>query len=237
MSFDLENPTGVGNDGIAQWGTNAGQQLAIFFKGSRHNPTKSVETGSPMFDDVTMIRVITPGDNDGNGVEVEARDWHKQRFPREWDAFQKKQDYKMPGTPLSIMFADSPATVKMFEAKSIYTVQQLATLDDSVIMAGNPMFRQHKTRAQQWLSTALKGAEDLKLRQEKEALEGDLSTAKSDIAELKQIILKMQNGDKTDAKPKGKPGRPKKVAAPEPEVVEDLTINPYDPETYSQGDE
>lgn len=229
----LDSPTGIDNQGIAQWGED--KSIVVFFKGSRHNAVRSQAEGAPAYDDIDMVRVIHPGENDGNGIETQALDIHKYRWPRQWEAYQKGQEFKQNGTPVEMLFPSSPATAQELKAKNIYTIQQLAVLDDNVITR-NPMLHHHRVRAQQYLEAAKKGSNHHELVAKNEALESDLKEAKADLEEMKQQIahltqtMKQPNslypGEGAEAPAKRGPGRPPK---PRPEIPADPAVNPYDP--------
>lgn len=232
----LDSPTGIDNQGIAQWGED--KSIVVFFKGSRHNAVRSQAEGAPAYDDIDMVRVIHPGENDGNGIETQALDIHKYRWPRQWEAYQKGQEFKQNGTPVEMLFPSSPATAQELKAKNIYTIQQLAVLDDNVITR-NPMLHHHRVRALQYLEAAKKGSNHHELVAKNEVLESDLTQAKADLEEMKQQIAALQaaspgaaNRDARAALPeameaiKRGPGRPPK---PRPEIPADPAVNPYDP--------
>lgn len=239
----LDSPTGIDNTGVAQWGA-ADSSIVVFFRGSRKNDVRSKAEGTEIHDDIDMIKVIHPGENDGHGVETEAQPWHKARWPRQWEAYQKNIEFRVEGTPLELLFPTSPATVKMLHAKNVFVVQQLANLNDEVI-SRNPMFRDLKTRASQYLSAARKGVEHHELVAVNEKLTGDLGNAQSDIAELKSQIAALQAamatpntprtaGEVLEAEPVRRgPGQPPKA---KPEIPAAPAANPYDPESYLEGE-
>lgn len=170
------------------WGESKNQTIVYFEDRPVPDGPKSKEQGHPCFKNRTFIIKITPGDRLLR-VERPMRDEDKAEFPKQWEAYEKKQANTHTGWLLEQWPILTTIQVMEMKAQNIFTVEQLANISDAHTQKfmGAQIFRQ-KAR------DALKMAKDdsyvvnLKERLEK---------AEATIAEL--------------TKPK-KGGRPKKVA-------------------------
>lgn len=124
---------------------------AIFFRGTVKNEVKSATQGRPIFDDIIMVRIISPGTRDD--FIGDATDEYKQRFPKQWLQFKRGLEQLGDGTPLSQLAWLTPGQVAEFNAFHIYTVEQLAGMPDAV----SQRFQAHhqiKQRAQAYIDAA-----------------------------------------------------------------------------------
>ncbi len=149
------NPQSYAPDGTAVFANDA-QLLVKFFKHPVISQYQSNEKGRPVYDDVIMVSVIQPGEKEK--VEVLANDWHKARFPKQWDSFQKGVEAAVSGTPLDMLFPAEPSAILTLKSFNVFTVEQLASLTDSAI-ANMPMGRALVDRAKRYLDTATGGSE------------------------------------------------------------------------------
>lgn len=163
-------PQGYTQDGIAIFGTDD-RMMARFFHHPSLSKFKSDEAGRPVYDDILMIEVIQPGEKDP--VRVLANQWHKNRFPKQWEAFQNGIKHESAGTRLEHLFPSEPGQIKSLEAVNIFTVEQLAQLSDGVI-GQIPMGRDLVHRAQAYLSTAAGGSQFHQMQRQIEQLQAKL---------------------------------------------------------------
>ena len=92
----------------------------------------SEEQGREIWKEVPHIEIRAPGEVSPNFRDV-ANEHHKQRFPQHWEAFTKKN--AMPeaaGTPLDKWPGVGVAQVKELNYLSIFRVEDLANLSDTV---------------------------------------------------------------------------------------------------------
>src|SRR5262245_10732606 len=69
-----------------------------FFMIAKKNEGKSALEGRPIFDEVPMVKIITPGSKD---VMVnKANETYQARFPLQWERFKKRLEQSQEGTPL-----------------------------------------------------------------------------------------------------------------------------------------
>jgi hypothetical protein len=107
-----------------------------FYKDVRQNEWKSQQEGRPIFEEVTMIHIVLPG-NQLFDVKELVREDHKRRFPLQWAAFNNSQDGKDPvmiGTPLEQWPMIGRAQAEELKALRFYTVESIAQASDATLM-------------------------------------------------------------------------------------------------------
>lgn len=134
------------------------------------NPSKSTQAGRPIYDDVDMIIIRTPGSQLTSVVAPVKR--YMDRFGAKYRAWKEGQKEVMSGTPLETFpyFFGKPSGVAELKAINVHTVEQLAELSDAGkqrIMGGFELCK----RAQDWLKKTDLAAADA----EKEALKQQLA--------------------------------------------------------------
>lgn len=147
------NPQSYAPDGTAIFANDA-QLLVKFFNHPQISKFKSDAAGLPIYDDVEMVSVIQPGEKEE--IKILAQDFHRRRFPKQYEAFKKGLEQTAGGTPLDHLFPSEPSTVVNLKAFNIFTIQQLAAISDSA-MIQIPMGRSLVDRARAYLSSAGQG--------------------------------------------------------------------------------
>lgn len=159
MSLDF-SPVDYTPDGVAVFGRDT-SLLVKFFTHPQISKIKSDEAGRPVYDDAVMIEVINPGEKEP--IRVIKTKWHEQRFPKQWENFQKGVQEIGSGTPLDHLFPNEPGTILTLNGFNVFTVDQLAAITDTAI--GNiPMGRALVDRAKAYLSSAAGGSEFHKMQ-------------------------------------------------------------------------
>lgn len=123
---------------------------------------KSQQEGRPIFEDREFVRILIPGDRRSMAVEP-VRDEHRQRWPREYEAFKAGLEPPLEGTPLgewpvSMM---TPARVQELLHFNIRTVEQLAAVNDAQLQNLGMGSRELRERARIWFEVARTGAAPL----------------------------------------------------------------------------
>ncbi len=193
------NPISIPDGGEAVFGTDA-HLLAKFFVHPEISVFKSKEANTAIYDDVVMIEIIQPGEKEP--VRQMANAWHKRRFPKQWENFQKGVTSVTSGTPLEMLMPGEPGAVLNLKALNVHTIQQLANLTDTAI--GNiPFGRDLVNRAKQYLGTVAHGAEYHALQKQAED-----SAAKIEALTAQIAALQAQSAEQP-APAHRKPGRPR----------------------------
>jgi len=161
-----------------------------FFRDVRKNEYQSEQQGRPIFEEVTMVHIVLPGNNLFDVKEV-VREDHKRRFPLQWAAFQNAQDGKDPmmiGTPLEQWPLIGRAQAEELKGMKFFTVESVANASDATLarmgMAGGMAGHALRERAQRFLEVARdnsavnKQAEEIeRLRQEQRTKDAEHAAA------------------------------------------------------------
>ncbi len=182
--------------------------IVWFFDKPMLNGVASRDANRPVYQNVPHVHIQQPGERDN--FEQPATQEHASRFPRQWEAYQKKQSAKIDGTPLSVLFPTDPALVKTMEHVNIFTVEQLAALSDTAIQNIGMGGREFVSRAKAYLEAADKGKgfNDLSEKLDKLALQ--VTEKDTRIAALEAALV--ERGEELPNQKRG-PGRPRKDAA------------------------
>jgi len=105
----------------------------VFFMQAIKNGGKSEAEGRPIYDDVPHIKIHIPGDKN-NVVTEPVTDEYKQRFPLQWEKFQKQMSQSPEGTPLEQWPLLSIGQVYELKAMNVMTVEHLAGMSDAAAM-------------------------------------------------------------------------------------------------------
>lgn len=139
--------------------------LVIFYREVEKNENKSLDAGRPIFDEIDVIKIISPGQRD-SFVGL-ATPQYQERFAAQWARYKAGRDQGVSGTPLNMLPWMTMAQVAEFKAMNCHTIEQLVGMPDSI----SQRFMGHhqiKQRAQQYLDNAKDAAPGLKLQAELE---------------------------------------------------------------------
>lgn len=144
--------------------------IVEFFNHAFENEEASKQQGRPIYVEKTLVRIMVPGDLK-NIVERKATDEDKRMYAREWSAFERQETMAMEGTPLEQWPLMSRHVVRQLKGSAVYTVEQLAGLDDVKLMeVGVLGGRTLRKQAQEWLRNAETGAVSTALVAENDTL-------------------------------------------------------------------
>lgn len=155
--------------------------LVLFYREPIKNELKSIEAGRPIFDEIDLIKIITPGSRDTFVGDATLE--YQQRFPAQWARYKAGKDQTMTGTPLNQLPWLSIGQIAEFESVGCKTVEQLVGMPDSL----SQKFMGHhaiKQKAQEYLDAAAGNAPTLRLQKE-------LEKRDAQILELQQQMQKM----------------------------------------------
>jgi len=156
---------------------------------------ESEREGRPIFKEIPFVRIVIPGDRN-NIVEGKATDYHKNRYPKAWAAFQQGQKQGMSGTPLESWPQIQRAQVKEAKFYEIHTLEQLAELADTHCQRLGMGWTELRQKAKDYISISKGTASQTAQAAENERLRQEMENMKAQLADLS-----------AEAK---KPGRPKK---------------------------
>lgn len=149
-----------------------------------------------------FVLIQRPGDNT-TVIRTEAREDHKQRFPRQWMYFQMKEglvDTKnLPGTPLESWdeLKDKQDYILDLKSKRFFTVEAIAMASDAQVQGIGMGGLGLREKAKQFLKAQM-GNE----------VKQELAKKDEEIAELRRMVESL--AEKIGEPEKRGPGRPRK---------------------------
>lgn len=183
-----------------------------------------------IFQDTDFIKITTPG-NVTNIVDTPAREDHKQRFPRQWQAYANRAEgvgQGAIGTPVSEWPRITPAQSEELRALKFYTVEAIAHASDAQLqgigmIAGQSVFS-FREDARRFLSIAdveAKQAEaDRLLGDAKAQIEAERAALRVEREQNQQAMRQMQEQMQALLASAGETVRNKPGRKPRAEVVE-----------------
>lgn len=168
------------------------QLLVRFFYKTAEDKALTASEGRPMFKEVEYCEIRIRGNRDAQACRP-ATFADKKRFPRHYEAFQKRVELPEEGTPLSEWPQISRSQIEELSFSSIKTVEHLSLASDTVLgrMHGGLSLKQ---RAATWLkasnATALiadNEAQKAKIKELEEKVEKLLHAMDSAVVEPTQI--------------------------------------------------
>lgn len=146
------------------------------------------------------IKFLIPGDKTFQ-PDYLVDDMYKQRFPRQWEAYEAQRDQFAGQMRLEEVAWMDDATRNHFKAHNVYTVEMLAAVNDGNLAKLGPEGRPMRDKAREEVDQRSKAAAYDASQAEKAAMQ-------SQIDELTRIVNSLQ-------KPKRGPGRPPKESKDE----------------------
>ena len=149
--------------------------IPFFHMQAQEDPRETkINGGVPVYVDVPFVEIRIPGSRDRVDRPVEQRD--KERWPRQWEAFDKKEKQELDGIPLAEWATATEAERKTIAQMGINTVEQLAGIADS--HAERLRIHKLKHKAQKFLESRNGAAEFGKLQVQ--------------VQELTRLVTKLQ---------------------------------------------
>lgn len=140
--------------------------LVVFYRDTIKNEQKSIDAGRPIFDEIDLVKIITPGSRDS--FVGDATPDYQARFSSQWARYKAgREQLSSSGTPLNQLPWISIGQIAEFNAVGCHTVEQLVGMADSL----SQKFMGHlqlKQRAQAYLDAAKDAAPTLRLQAELE---------------------------------------------------------------------
>ena len=178
-------------------------KLAVVFKNHAiKNEAKSKEAGRPIFDDMEVCEIRSPGMRNtipvlpatsvshtaGDGMlgTEEVKVTYAERFSKQYQQFKAQQAQTISGTPLQHAPFLTEARRAELRALNVYTVEQLAVIDGLELRNLGVGGRDLKNAAIDYIEQAKNSAPNLamqaeleQLRAKNQVLEDDLKAARS----------------------------------------------------------
>jgi hypothetical protein len=158
---------------------------------------KSEAAGRPIFEDIPYVRIHVPGDKT-TVIEEPVNDVYKERFPAQWQRFEKGLIQSPEGTPVEQWPLITTGQAQEFKAMNVYTVEQLAGMSDSAaqkFMGGYELRR----KAEVFLKLAKDTGEAQRIAAENDELKSMLAALKEGQVRLMAQIDILQNARNNEA--------------------------------------
>tara|TARA_R110000764_G_scaffold40882_6_gene91480 strand:- start:2231 stop:2980 length:750 start_codon:yes stop_codon:yes gene_type:complete len=156
--------------------------LVRFFYKNVQNKLESQQAGRPIFKEKTYIEIRVAGQRDVQACRpVTYAD--KQRFPRHYEAFEKRVEPPTEGMPLLEFPAITRTQAEELSFMNVKTVEQLASMKDANL---SKFMNGYKLRDQaiKWLESNTLAVDDA----EKSELKATVADMKVHIAQLTELI-------------------------------------------------
>lgn len=127
-----------------------------FYRDKAENGFKSAQEGRPVYDDVEMVEIIIPGQNQSIATE-RVKQHHKERWPSQYAAWKAGLEAVHDGSPLELWPPLTPAQIANLKALNVHTVEQLAAVDDQALGRIGMGARDLREKAKAYLTNAERG--------------------------------------------------------------------------------
>jgi hypothetical protein len=157
----------------------------VFRREPVENAFKSNAAGHPVYDEVEMVEIITPGVH-RSGFDGRVTAEHKRRWPVQYAKFQQGLEAVVEGTPLEAWPALSKTQVINYQSRNIKTVEQLAMLSDGQLTELGD--RKYRDDALKWLEKAWDGEAEAKLKAERDQIQANFDDLNRRFNELAAAV-------------------------------------------------
>jgi len=159
--------------------------LVVLFKHfAQENPAKSLEAGRPIFDDIEVCEIRSPGNKDVKVFPAtsftrwiddphtgrQTKQTYAERFSYQYRQFKAQATQTKSGTPLDHVPFLSEGKRAELRAQNVYTVEQLAAIEGTELKNLGPFGREMKNKAEEYIAEGKSSAPNMKMRAELEAL-------------------------------------------------------------------
>lgn len=200
-----------------------GPVRAKFFKQPMIDEVRSKELGKAFYREVDCVELQIPGDLKSSPV-LKVTQRHKDRFPKEYAAFLKGEEYAAEGLSLDKWGLISKAQVMTLKVQGFDTVEQFADANETIITNLGMGFRQMQAKARAYKNSLAGEAQGQKfddmqaqidrLTQLLQGASGELVLPPAEPPQDREG-LKLVPADVTEPiELKRGPGRPRKIEEP-----------------------
>jgi hypothetical protein len=159
---------------------------AKFYMFPQQDESASISAGRPIYTETEFVEIMAPG-SAGNIVRRPARDQDRQRFARQYAAFQQGKGEELFGTPLMEVPWITRSQVEELAHVQLRTLEQLSEVGDNVC-GRIPGLHDLKRKAISALAAADAGAPLAALEEENKNLRGEIDVMKDQIEKLVQAL-------------------------------------------------
>lgn len=175
--------------------------FVTFFKHPQEDKPQSLEQGRPIYKEVDYVRIMVPGDKDSVVVRP-ARDLDKQRFAKQFAAYEAGEKEYLDGMPLKAWPMVTRGQVEELKYFGVHTVEQLAELADIHVQKFMGMGTL-KEQAKAYIQQAKETAPLVQLNAAVEAKDNEIAALQEAVDDLKNIVMELQADKPKKAKKAG----------------------------------
>jgi hypothetical protein len=180
-----------GHVGTVQYGGGDRSMVVLFYTKPIHNPAKSRQAGSPIYEDCVYVKIHPPGER-LNIVDRPSREQDRQRWPVQWAQFQQNQQQIPEGTPIDLLYPDHPSVGAMLKAHGVYTIEMCAELSGPAIEEIGMGAQRYCNDAQKYLKVASKGVAASQLRAELDDRDRKIASLEHTVQMLHEEIKRVE---------------------------------------------
>jgi hypothetical protein len=217
--------------GVVKYG-NDQNMVVMFYTKAVIDPTRSTEAGRPFYKDVVYVRVHPPGER-LNIVDRQATQADKQRWATHWNQFRENAPQETEGTPIELLYPDSPAKSGALRASGVHTVEQLAHLSAHAIESIGMGAQHWVNDAARYLQVADKGVKASELKKmlddrdrENDSLKRKITLLEEEIGHLRDNIGKQITMDDVQAMIANQGGGGRRGVYPQQREMRNSTFDP-----------
>lgn len=167
-------------------GQGDGSNHPRFFVDQVQDMVASENAGRPIFREEERVEIIMPGNPHTRPV-ARVTDEHRQRWPREYEAFKAGLEVSPDGTPLEEWPILKRSQVMELKALGFKTVEHVRDMDDLAIQRIGMGGRRLKELAAGFLDDADRVASQTKLSAENERLTEQVAALTRQVAEMGEL--------------------------------------------------
>lgn len=160
-----------------------GASMARFYAHQVKDIAKSEALGRPAYRTIDCVTIIIPGDN-GNIVNRRVKPSDMERWPKQWEAYRKQQDYVPDGTLLDNWPRLSRGQVEDLKYNNIFTVEQLSEVPDNLLDRLGMGARRMREHAKAYIEAAATGVPSARLVEENDRMKAQVQLLTSQLGEL-----------------------------------------------------
>lgn len=167
--------------------TNLGQQDGSnhprFFTDQIQDIVASENMGRPIFREEERVEIIMPGNPHTRPV-ARVTDEHKQRWPKEYEAFKAGLEISVDGTPLEEWSILKRSQVLELKALGFKTVEHVRDMDDLAVQRIGMGGRRLKEAADIFLDDANRVALESRLAADNERKDAEIAALRRQVTEM-----------------------------------------------------
>jgi hypothetical protein len=152
------------------------------------------DTGKEKFDDVVMVEIFIKGstkasiskrvyDDDGDPVTNQQGETFIDMYPKAYQSFMRDTGAEVDGTPIRNMGGAGPGQIMNLQAQGIESVEDLAGLEDNVVI-GEPGMLDLRKKAQAYLAAL----HPEQAEAEKAEKEQEMETLRLEVQQMKDAL-------------------------------------------------